>query len=60
MRWDLVSGELLVKRQWVFVTDHDNAAAKRSDQAQQEQARASWRVALAWSRVVQMLSLIHI
>ena len=50
-----MSGELLVKRQLVFGTDHDNAAAKRNDQAQQEQGRASWRVALAWSRVVQML-----
>ena len=45
-----VGGEFMVKRRSGSGTDHDNAAAKRSDQARQERGRARPRVALAWSR----------
>ena len=45
-----VGGEFMFKRRSGSETAHDNAAAKRSDQAQQERGRARPRGALAWSR----------
>jgi signal transduction histidine kinase len=45
-----VGGEIAVKRQSVSGTDRGNAAAKRSDQAQQEQVRVRPRIGPAWSR----------
>jgi hypothetical protein len=45
-----VGGELIVTPRSASGTDRGNAAAKRSDQAQQEQRRVLRRVALAWSR----------
>jgi hypothetical protein len=45
-----VGGELIVTPRSASGTNRGNAAAKRSDQAQQERGRVLWRVALAWSR----------
>ena len=41
----LVSGEILVKRRSGSETDHGNVAAKRDDQARQEQLRMRRRIA---------------
>ena len=46
----LVGGELIVTPRSASGTNRGNAAAKRSDQAQQERGRVLRRVALAWSR----------
>jgi hypothetical protein len=42
-----VGGEILVKRRSESETDHGNVAAKRDDQARQEQLRMRRRIARA-------------
>src|ERR1700732_1627610 len=47
VQFELVGGEILVKRRSESETDHGNVAAKRDDQARQEQLRMRRRIARA-------------